>query len=47
MINYRYYLDDLEDNSQSYVEKQHIECTEQIRHLCASDAAQVNGSSRL
>lgn len=48
MMNYRYYLEAREKNSQSYVKKQLIESSEQIRHLAVFDNVSINSNlSRL
>ena len=35
MVNYRYYLDKLENNSTTYQEKKVIDASEQIRQLAS------------
>jgi len=42
MVNYRYFLEECEDNSQAYVEKQQIRCTEQIQNLSCFAAVPAN-----
>jgi len=42
MVNYRYFLEECEDNSQAYVEKQQIGCTEQVRNLSTFAAVPAN-----
>ncbi|KAI9555443.1 hypothetical protein GHT06_017958 [Daphnia sinensis] len=47
MMNYRYYLDSCEKNSQLYAEKQHIESSEQIRLLSSVSSQSANQFSHL
>ncbi|XP_057377672.1 malonyl-CoA decarboxylase, mitochondrial-like [Daphnia carinata] len=47
MMNYRYYVESCEKNSQLYAEKQHIESSEQIRLLSGVSSQSTNQLSHL
>lgn len=48
MMNYRYYLEAREKNSESYVKKQLIESSEQIRHMAVFENVSIGSNlSRL
>jgi len=42
MVNYRYFLEECEDNSQAYVEEQQIGSTEQVRNLACFNTVRAN-----
>ena len=45
MVNYRYYLEETEQNSKVYMESQHIMASEQILKLVHKESHVTNGSS--